>query len=196
MESQRGSSLVELVVASTIMSLLITFTIPRIVDWVGRRAVGAEAVRICRWMDAVQLDSSGRSANNAVRFIREPSGEWRYARYEDGDGDGVLNDDIRTGVDKLVGGPYRVGPPGVDTRVWIGFPPSGVNDPDSGQPILPETSPVNFNRSTLCSFDKDGSATPGSVYLTDGVHAAMVRSSGASGVIRAFVYDSKRGVWQ
>ena len=122
-------------------------------------------------------------------------GGWNYAIYADGDNDGVLNEDIAKGIDKLEQGPEPLVSP--RALATIGIPPRGLPDPDGGPRIGPEASPVQFNRSMLCSFASDGSGTPGSIYLrTVAGDAAVVRCSGAGGRISVLLLNRFFRIWR
>ena len=55
---------------------------------------------------------------------------------------------------------------------------------------------MQFNRSTICSFSPTGSATPGTVYITDGAGQLFaVRVAGASGRVRTLRYNGARRRW-
>ncbi len=57
--------------------------------------------------------------------------------------------------------------------------------------------PVRFNRSDLASFNPIGTATPGSIYLTDGrQRLAVVRVNNISGKVSVLVYDQEKDAWE
>ena len=57
--------------------------------------------------------------------------------------------------------------------------------------------PIRFNRSDLASFNPRGTATPGTIYLTDGLrHLAAVRVNNRSGKISVLYYDPEEEVWR
>jgi hypothetical protein len=159
-----------------------------------RLALRSAAVRLEKEMVRIQFDALCYSSNRALRFWQTGSG-WQYAVYEDGDGDGVLNADILSGVDVMVEPPVTlIGQLSIAT---IGIPESPVQNPDTGLPFSPSSSPINFNQSWICSFAPNGNATPGTVYLVNGTagEAAMVRSSGSGGNIRALFYGFGGSGW-
>ena len=126
----------------------------------------------------------------AIRFERQDDGTVWYAVYEDGDGDGVLSADIRSGQDRRLSGPFPLsgGAPGVR----IGFNP-GVPaiPPDRG---LLSGDPVRFGVSDILSFSPLGTATPGTFYLAGDGSQAAVRVTGGTARVRLMV--CRGGAWR
>jgi prepilin-type N-terminal cleavage/methylation domain-containing protein len=180
MSSQRGYTLVEMLVTVTIIGLFTTISLASLVDILWRSALRGAAIRICGLMANAQEDAVAMRRGRALKFLRGADGSWSYAVYDDGDSDGVLNEDIATGIDVLVHGPEIIVSP--QALATIGIPPTGLPDPDGGARLRPDASPVQFNRSMLCSFSADGASTPGSIYLrTASGDAAVIRCSGSGG---------------
>jgi prepilin-type N-terminal cleavage/methylation domain-containing protein len=193
--SQSGVSLLELLVVLFLIGLLTSMACDTLIGMARRAALRSAAVTLANVMQRVQFDSYGNSSMRGLRFSQTASG-WQYAVYEDADGDGVLNADILAGVDPLVEGPFPLADRLSIAR--IGVPPSSVPHPDTGAPFPSTIKAVNFNQSSICSFAPDGDATPGTIYLVNGSRgeAAMVRSSGAGGRIRAMFYGLRGSGWQ
>jgi len=189
--SQRGYTLNELLTALAIMAVMFLVTLPAFASHRRRLAVTAAADAIRSVFRGVRARAIARSRHSGVKFT-ESNGQWSYTLYDDGDGDGVMNDDIKSGIDRRVAGPFPL-----DTHMApaaIALPPMRIKDPD-GEWFAANASPVQFNRSALCSFSELGSGTPGSIYLTDGardVYAVRVLGTGRVRILR---YDSVRGKW-
>jgi hypothetical protein len=78
----------------------------------------------------------------------------------------------------------------------IGLLKTTVKDPD-GDWLKPDASPVQFGRSTICSFSPIGHSTPGTVYLIDGGGQLWAaRCTGAGGRVRVLRYDSGGKKWE
>ena len=195
MSRQRGYSLVEVVVTAGALGLIACATLPAMSSMIWRATMRGAMTRVHSLMVMTQEDAIAMQRNRAIKFIRQSDGGWSYAIYVDGDGDGVLNADIDRGIDLLVEGPEVIADP--RAMATIAIPPGGLPDPDGGPRLLPETAPVQFNRSTLCSFSPDGSGTPGSVYIsTIAGDAAVVRCSGEAGRISDLVLSRGGRKWR
>lgn len=181
----RGYSLVELLVAMAAMGLILTVTLPSLGEINRRRELRAATSELRSIFREVRSRAIASGHNVAVKFSLADD-EWQYAVFEDGDGDGVRNDDIVSGADPLVVPFRRVF--GTQGHVRIGLPPVAVRDPDRGV-VRPDESPVRFNRSTLCSFSPLGGGTSGSIYLTEGTRAAVIRMYGPTARLRLVLLD-------
>ncbi|MGZ8867811.1 MAG: hypothetical protein ACXW2P_05670, partial [Thermoanaerobaculia bacterium] len=78
----------------------------------------------------------------------------------------------------------------------IGLLQQVIRDPD-GDLLRPNDSPIQFGRSSICSFSPKGSATPGTIYLTDDAGSLYaVRVYGATAKIRLLRYSGERRRWE
>ena len=184
----RGFSLVEALVAVAIVLTMAAAGLPAF----RARFADAHIVGAGR-----QFESSFRLARSAavrsgvytgIRFERRDDGTVWYAVYADGDEDGVLTQDIRSGQDRLVSGPYPLtgGAPGVRVAINPGVP---APPPDTGEL---SGDPVRFGRSDILSFSPLGSATPGTFYLAGDAAQAAVRVTGGSARVRLMVWRGGR----
>jgi Tfp pilus assembly protein FimT len=188
----RGSSLAELVVTLALSAGMMLAVIPALTTALHRATLHNAGQHVLEILVEAQNRAATSDRYCGVRFSLV-DGEWWYTMYEDGNGNGILAVDITSGIDTPIAARDLVFPS--RTRTRIGYTPGTVNF-DTGKPMMGDESPVNFNKSTICSFSPGGSGTPGSVYFTDGVYGAMVRSSGDSGRVRAAFYHGKNGGWQ
>ena len=191
--NDRGMTLIELLTVVAIAGMVVAVAVPSWMSLRRRSAVRSAAAEIRSVFHDTRMRAVARAANAGVRFTRS-GGEWRFAIYDDGDGDGVRNDDINRGVDRLVAPPRHLFQQ--PHLVTIGLLTTTIRDPD-GDPLRPTDSPVRFNRSAICSFTPLGSSTPGTIYLTDeagSLYAARVY--GATAKIRLLRYDSARKRWE
>jgi hypothetical protein len=103
--------------------------------------------------------------------------------------------DIRAGRDPMIEPPrpvlLAVG------GATIGFPPTTVLDPDDGEPLPSDSSPVRFGIASLCSFSELGGGTAGSIYVTDEYeNVAIIRVVGTTGRVRVLFYDAGARAWR
>jgi prepilin-type N-terminal cleavage/methylation domain-containing protein len=177
---RRGYSLIELLVAVAAVGIILAVTLPSMGEMNRRRELRAATAELRSIFREVRSRAVATGSNAAVKF-KLIGGEWHYGIFVDGDGDGVRNDDIDKGKDPNVVPFRRVF--GTQGHVRIGLPPVAIHDPDRGV-VRPDESPVRFNSSTLCSFSPMGACTSGSIYLTEGKRAAVLRMYGPTARVR------------
>ncbi len=192
-----GFNLLELIVALIVSATLLAVGTPPLLQAVARTRVRLAAGEVAGVLYEARSYALRHSANVAVKFRPAADGSIEWSLYRDADGDGVLNQDIESGVDPRVGPARQLAHLGPQVRT--GFPP-GPPPRDPGDPrrrLDRLTDPVRFNRSDLASFDPLGGATPGSIYLTDGRRQLVtVRVLGVTGRVRVLVYDAAREAWE
>lgn len=186
---ERGFTMGEMLVVLILTAITTTMAMASLDDMLHRAALRSAASRVRLLLVRTQYEAAALSAYRAVKFVPKAAA-CEYRIYDDGNGNGVRNAETVSGVDPLALGPdYLLEVPSL---VRVGLPEEDTPDPDTGEPLR---SAINFNQSTLCSFAPDGSATPGTIYLTDGIGAIAVRSSGADGTIRILLYNRGKRRW-
>ena len=189
---QRGYSLMELLTVVFIVGLLVTSAVPSFLKLRRREALRAASAELRTQFHLTRSRAISRNANCGMKFLLL-GGEWHFAVYQDGDRDGVRNDDIKSGKDWLVTRPRVVLPS--SRAVTIGLLDVAVKDPD-GDLLPPGKSPVAFNQSAICSFSPLGESTPGTIYITDrALDLYAVRVYGATAKIRILRYVRTTGKW-
>jgi prepilin-type N-terminal cleavage/methylation domain-containing protein len=195
--SERGFQLTELVVVLALFALLAGLTMPPILRIAGRNRLRLAAGEVVGAMRLARSLAVRRCANVALRFRPRPGGHATYAIYRDADGDGVLTRDIDRGIDPEIAPPRRLEQ--IGSQIYFGFPPGRLaRDPASpGKWVRNGDDPIRFNNSNLASFGPLGTATPGTVFLTDGQRGlAAVRVTGRTGKVKVIVYDFDEEVWK
>lgn len=187
MHSQKGQSLMELLVATAIVGSLVLVTHEAVETGRRRAALTAAVSDFRATVMYVRTMAITRDRNVAIRFTQESGGRWSWAVYEDGDGDGVRNDDIQKLVDRRI----RTRRDIQYMPARIGVPDAPVSDPMNSS-SLQARPPVRYGASMLCSFSRHGEVSNGSVVLTDGERAAIVRTYGATGRIAVLRWDGKQ----
>lgn len=193
--AQRGFNLLELLTVLAVLGLVATLAVPSLM-----RASAEGRLKTAAWevASAFRLARSfavRHGAKVGVRFHTGTAGKVTWTLHRDGDGDGVRNADIESGTDPVVTARrlQRLGP-----GMRLGFPPGDApRDPGGRGRIGRLEDPVRFNRSDIASFSPLGTATPGSVYLTDGSGGlAAVRVTGRTGRVQVLFYDPVAESWE
>lgn len=193
MRKPSGFSLLELLAAIAILGILVLVAMPAFATYRRHASILAAANETMAMLREVRSRAIASNSNVGVKFTRRGD-TWSYALYEDGDGDGVRNDDITAGRDHRLTPPQPLMPQLHLAR--IGLLPVTVTDPD-GDPLLPTDDPVAFSRSAICSFSPLGSGTPGSIYMVDGTgQLYCVRVSGPTGRAHFLRYEGGSRGWE
>jgi type II secretory pathway pseudopilin PulG len=195
--SERGFQLVELLVVLALIFIMACMNVPSILRISGQWRLRLAAEEVVAAMRLARAHALRQCANVAVKFRPRADGHATYSLYRDSDGDGVLNRDIDRGVDPLIAPPRRLEQ--IGSQVRFGFPPGRLaRDPASPRKWLRNgDDPIRFNNSNLASFGPLGTATPGTVFLTDGQSGlAAVRVTGRTGRVKVVVYDFREEVWK
>jgi type II secretory pathway pseudopilin PulG len=195
MQGERGFKVVDLIVVLAVFGMTVVLGVPQLLSVTADLRVRLAAQEVVGALRQARSSAIRLNREVALRFATGAAGEVTFTLYRDGDGDGVTNADIHTGVDPQVGAPGRLEPFGAGVR--IGLPARPVRDPGDPSHFLDASDPIRFNVSDLASFGPLGTATPGSVYLTDGgSHLAVVRVLGSTGRVRVLTYDFASQTWR
>lgn len=192
-----GFTLIELLVAGSVSLVFVLSVIPNLFHLSQSLRVRLAASEIVGVLRAARQKAILSGSNVAVKF--NPSLEKRvtFTLYRDGDGDGVLNKDIESGIDPSIGPARELVHLG--QRIRFGFPlgPAPTDPSDASRKLTNLDDPIRFNRSDLASFGPLGGSTPGSLYITDGSrHLSVVRVFGYTGKVTILVYNPKTGTWR
>ena len=196
MTHSKGFQLAELSVVLAVLVLMVLIGAPSLFQSTADMRLHLAAYELVGVLRLARSSALRLDANVAVKFRTAPNGTVTFTLYRDGDGDGVLNRDIDTGVDPQIEPPRRLAHLG--RGVGFGFPP-GPPAPDPSSPGHPlnQSDPIRFNTSDLASFSSLGTSTPGSLYLTDGVKRLLaVRVANRAGKVRVLTYVPERRIWR
>ena len=187
-----GFTLIELLIAIAILGMTVAVAMPALLTIERHAAARAAAGEIRGIFSACRSRAIARGTHSGVKFIHAADG-WSYALYDDGNGNGIRNQDIADGIDRMIARPRRV--LSHAKTATIALLPFKVLDPD-GDPLLPNKPAVQFGNSTIASFSPLGAATPGTIYLSDTVgELYAVRLYGASAKVRLLRYDLAAKKW-
>lgn len=198
LSTRRAYSTLELLVTLALLGLLASFVLPLTRRVATRLEVRLAAGEVAGVLRRSRIFAIQHRENVAVRFYA-PAGRrqpYTYALFRDGDGDGVRNNDIQSGVDPELQSKRPLSHLG--SIVTFSIPTRlRPTEPFSNRLLSRLDDPIRFNRSDLASFDPLGGATPGTVYISDGRDSlAAVRVSNRSGRVRVLVYDARARTWR
>ena len=195
--AERGYQLIELLIALAISSLVLAWGIPPLLSLAAGLRVELAAAEVASTFHAARFHAIRYDANVGLKFHVAADGTVTWALYRDGDGDGLLSADIASGDDPPVTREVRLAHLGRQIR--FGFPPGRApRDPGDPRRRLDRLEdPVRFNRSDIAAFSANGTATPGTVYITDGMrHLGAARVTGSTGRIDRLAYDVATARWR
>jgi prepilin-type N-terminal cleavage/methylation domain-containing protein len=160
----RGFTLLEVLVVGTILVLIVAVGVPALAELNGQMTIRAASLTIASTLHEARMRALFTRSNVGVKFDTS-GGDVVVTVYQDGNDNGVLSADIRSGIDKPLGPPVsmrkRFG------KIPFSFLPGLLAPDPSGAPLGDLNDPIRFGASNICSFSPDGSCSPGSVYLSD-----------------------------
>jgi prepilin-type N-terminal cleavage/methylation domain-containing protein len=191
--SGRGITLLELIVALALIGLLAAASLPALSNLVRKTVMDAATTDVALVFTLARDHAIRSGRMTGVKWFSK-GGDVVLTVYEDENGNGVLTADIKAGIDRLVAGPFWMR--GKYPHVTFSFLPNFKGLDPSGNPIGDLNDPIRFGRSDICSFAPDANASPGSVYLADGVERqSVVRVSPANGRIQVFDWQPGKKKW-
>ncbi len=191
-----GFTLLELLVATAILALLATLAVPPLRQQIAQHRVRLAAGEVASVLWAARGSAVRYGVAVAIRFEFEDShAEPVFSLYADGNGDGVRTADLNSGTDPRVGRPARLLHVGRGVRFGIPDDLEPAEFTGSGR-LDRLDDPVRFGRSDIASFSPAGTASPGTVFLTDGYHLFAVRVYSRTGKIQVLRYVRDRELWK
>lgn len=190
---QQGITLIETVVALTIVGVIALCAVPSFAAYRRQSSVLAAAHEMRTLLREIRSRAIAHGGYSGVKFVKTAN-NWTYTLYDDGNANGIYNADITKGIDKRYFGPAVVMPS--FRTASISLLPKTIRDPD-GAKLSPADNALQFGNSTICSFSDQGGGTPGTIYISDGINNLYcVRVFGATGRIRILRYDSGKAKWE
>jgi prepilin-type N-terminal cleavage/methylation domain-containing protein len=165
--ASRGYTLAELLAVLAIVAMAVAVALPAaaMLRNGGRAAAGAREMATI--LAAARWKSVTAHRVRGLQFRKVGSG-WSWREVEDGNGNGLRSAEIARGIDRVLTADATLEHDIADVR--LGFPPGGTypEAPPGTETLGPSDDPVRFGRSDLVSFSPLGSASSGTIYVTDG----------------------------
>lgn len=192
---QRAFNLIEMMTAMAIAGLILVLSMPHLQNGALGMSLRLAATEVSGVLSAARMYAQQKNVNVAVAFdVHDDQVTWTL--YRDGNHNGVRRAEIQRGIDLPVGGPRNLAHFG--RRIRFGFPPGKIREIGNPERLMDRSEdPIRFNQSDMASFSAIGSATPGTVYLTDGIsRLSAVRVTNKSGKIVIWEYLNDLQQWR
>jgi len=191
-----GFSQVELLAVLTLVGIVALLGFPAAADRLAAARASAAAREMALTLHALRWRAVASSASHGLLFDRDALG-WFWIVVRDANGNGLSTAEVRSGTDPTLSGPHRF--EDVVAGIVPGFPPAPriPSIPPRSGALSNLGDPVQFGSSNLVSFSPLGSASSGTIYLTDGRHALRaVVLFGPTGRVRVWRFDTREGRWR
>ena len=191
-ESQRGYSLVELLLVLAIVGIVAGISVPQILATLDDNRTSAAARYVSARIQRTRMEAINRSTAVAVQFLQGTDG-YSFAVYADENGDGVRTQDIRDAVDLQIGAVDHLSNnfSGVEFGLLAGLPAV-----DAGG-VPPGTDPIKLGASNILSYSPQGTSSSGSLYLRGRGHTQyVVRVFGDTGRVRILKFNPVIRQWK
>ena len=186
--AQCGYSLIELLFVIGLFGVLAGIAVPVTTTAIDEMRAAGAARFLAGRLAAARLDAVRRSSTTALRFD-SVGADYTFRMFLDGNGNGLRNADIASGVDRPLGRAERLREHFADTA--FGLLP-GTPDLDGARG---NTDGVRVGATSLLSVSPNGSSTSGTLYVHSRRSQYAVRVLGATGRVRVFRYDRGAGRW-
>jgi type II secretory pathway pseudopilin PulG len=189
-DSASGYTVLEVIFVAALMVTLSGIALPQTLTTLDDvRAFGATRYISARLYRA-RMEAVMRSTSVAIQFSRTAAG-YSYGVFQDGNGNGVLTNEIKSGVDRRLSAAesLRDNFKGIDFGAVPGLP---AIDP-GGTP--PGNDPIRLGISSILTFTARGSSSTGTVYIRGGGAQYAVRVFGDTGKSRMLKFNHRTGRW-
>jgi hypothetical protein len=183
---------VELVFVAGLIATVSGAAVPQILRGLDDYRAAGAARYVSTRLQRARMEAIGRGREVALEFTQIAAG-YRFAVCLDGNQNGVLTREIRTGTDPCITTPERLSDhfAGVEFGVQPALPPVDIG----GDP--PGNDPIRLGASSLASFSPAGTATSGSVFILGRRRTQyVVRIFGATARVRVLRFDERARFWK
>jgi prepilin-type N-terminal cleavage/methylation domain-containing protein len=191
--SQHAFTLIELLLVVALFVVVSSVSVPLVATSLDSSRTWGAAKYLAGRLNFARSEAVKRSVFVAMR-VQAYGTSYRCTLYLDGNENGVRTADIDRRVDAQLGAPERI-----DEKfggVTFGIL-DGVTAVDSSELLGAGTDPVRFGQSDLISFNPNGSASAGTLYLRGrGRHQVAVRVLGITGRVRVLRYRFDARQWE
>lgn len=187
-ESAAGLSLIEVLLALSLTMAAAGVAGPAMFEINRGLKLGAATSFAAGYLQRARLEAVRRNMNVGVRF-RQAGDDWALGLYGDTNGNGIRTADILSGIDVVLDPELAFSARASSIRIARLPDVPDVNGAPGGDA-------VRFGASGIASFDADGSASSGSLYLSDGREQIAVTVTPATGRVRVRQWDRRARQWR
>lgn len=192
---ERGASLVELLVVFSLIAIIAAAAIPGLTALERRAALMRASQQLAGLVSRGRAQAVLHGRASALVFEHRNDGRWHCYLAEDGDGDGVNRADIRSRRDRITSEVLQLASGGAGPGILRS---TRVPDP-SGRGWLQGNpdDPIRAGRGDIVTFKPGGTATPSSIYLSDGRgEMRVLRVFGSTARVRILVWHAGWPRWR
>jgi hypothetical protein len=190
-----GVSLAETLAVTTLIGLAISVSIPATQELRSRSRMRSATRELALSLQALRWRSVSTNQGHGLWFEQGPEG-WTWVVVRDENGNGIRAAELSSGIDSKVSEPRPVGRIGSGVR--LGIPPGDPipRIPPARGTLEGSGDPIRFGNSDLIAFSPLGSASSGTLYLTDSTGAlSAIVVFGATARVRIYRFSRTRAVW-
>ncbi|MCA1562778.1 MAG: hypothetical protein LC753_14530 [Acidobacteria bacterium] len=186
----RGSTFLEVLFAAAVMTTLAALAVPLTTDVSDDLRTTMAARYVAGRIATLRAEAVTRSTAVALRF-ELTSGDYTFAPFADGNGNGIRTADIGVGTDVPLGPPEQLQHNFRGVRFGLR---SGTPDLD-GASSAADSDGVRIGTARILTMSPDGTATSGTLYIRGTRRQYAVRVLGVTGRTRVFRFESGMGQW-
>jgi prepilin-type N-terminal cleavage/methylation domain-containing protein len=190
MSRDAGVTLLELLFTLALVGTVLAIAVPLTADAIDSHRTASAARYLAGRIHLARMEAVKRSTSVGLKF-EESGGDYTFAAYVDGNGNGIRTLDIRLNIDTLLIERQRL----ADNfpQVRLGLMP-GVPEAD-GTPDSGGGDGVRIGSARILTLGANGTATAGTIYLHGRRQQFAVRVFGVTGRARVLEYNPASRVW-
>jgi hypothetical protein len=187
--SECGISALEVLLAMATSVTMTALAMALVGSAVDEMRTASAARYVAGRIGSARIDAVRRARAVALRF-EAVDGDYQYAPYEDGNGNGVRTTEVRAGIDRPLGPFERLADkfPGVRFEL-ASDAPDADGDMDTG------ADGVRIGSARLLTMSADGTATSGTLYVRGRKGQYAIRVLGVTGRTRMLQYSAGDRTW-
>ena len=193
MIDSRGIAVVDVLVSCGLCSVIAAMAVPYVSGTLDRERTIIGTQYVAGQLQRARVDSLKQARTVAVRF--ELIGERIQLQvFADGNGNGVSQRDIDSGVDPSLAPPEFLDTRARDVSLRINQP---IIEVDGTRSLYPGDDPLRIGSTALLCFSPGGGATSGTLYVAASRGPQMaIRIFGGTGRVRILRFDAQVRQWR